>query len=105
MNICSKYGEVGQALSKKIEEIKQEKNEDYSTFKMECIQFEERLAVEKIEPPCLDCDDCMTFVENRRIVYGYLFEGKDKQWVIEQEQYVKRQGALIKSLDTLIQFM
>lgn len=90
MDMCSKYGMVAQALSETIEEIKQGKSEDYSTFKMECIQFEERLEAREIEPPCLDCDDCMTFVENRRIVYGYLFDGKEQKWVIEQEQHVRK---------------
>lgn len=98
MDMCSQYGKVAQALSKKIEEIKQEKNEDYSNFKMECRQFEEKLAAEKIEPPCVNCDECLRFRENIRIVYGYLFEGKDKQWVIEQEQYVKKARGIDKIL-------
>ena len=94
MDICSNYGVVAQALSKTLEEIKQGKSEDYSTFKRMCIQLEEQLEAGKIEPPCLMCDECLTFRENRRIVYGFLFEGKDQQWVIEQEQYIRKARGL-----------
>ncbi len=98
MDMCSQYGKVAQALAKKIEEIKQGKKKDYSNLKMDCRQFEEKLAAEKIEPPCVNCDECLRFRENIRIVYGYLFEGKDKQWVIEQEQYVKKARGIDKIL-------
>lgn len=99
MNMCSKYGEVAQALSKKIEEIKQGKIEDYSTFKMQCIEFEEKLAAGKIEPPCVNCDECLRFRENKQIVYSYLFKGKGKQWVIELEQCVKKTRGIDKILE------
>lgn len=94
MDSCSNYGVVAQALSKTLEEIKQGKVEDYSTFKMLCIELEKQLKVGEIEPPCLMCDNCLMFVENRRIVYGFLFNEKDRQWVIEQEQYVRKARGL-----------
>ncbi len=94
MDNCSNYGVVAQALSKTLEEIKQGKSKDYFTFKMMCIQLEKQLEAGEIEPPCRMCDECLTFVENRRLVYGYLFDGKDQQWVIEQEQYVRKARGL-----------
>lgn len=90
MDSCAIYGGVAQVLSKTIEEIKQGEYKDYNNLKMMCILLEKKLESGEIEQPCLDCDDCMTFVENRWIVYGYLFEGEDKQWVKEQEQYVRK---------------
>lgn len=61
---------------------------------MLCIQLEKQLEVGEIDSPCVNCDECLTFMENRRIVYGYLFAEKDLQWVIEQEQYVRKARGL-----------
>lgn len=94
MDICYKYGEVAHSLSKTLEEIKQGKSENYSTLKMNFIQLEKQIESGEIEPPCVMCNYCLTFRENKRIVYGYLFENKDKQWVIEQEQYVRKARGL-----------
>jgi len=94
MDSCSYFSVVAQAFTKTLEDIKQGKSEDYSILTRMCILLEEKLEAGIIEPPCLMCDDCMTFVENRRIVYGYLFEGKDQQWVKEQDQHVRKARAL-----------
>src|SRR5689334_5978793 len=94
MDSCAIYGWVALVLSKTIEEIKEGKTQDYRNLKMRCIILETKLEWGEIEQPCLDCDDCMTFVENRWIVYHYLFKGKDQQWVKEQEQYVRKARGL-----------
>ncbi|HHY2677077.1 TPA: hypothetical protein ACV439_005081 [Bacillus toyonensis] len=94
MGSCSDYGLIAQGLTKTLEEIKQGKFEDDFTFKIVCIQFELQREAGEIEPPCLECDECMTFLENSRIVYGYWFQEKDQQWVIEQEQFFRKARVL-----------
>ncbi|MEK3726605.1 hypothetical protein [Lysinibacillus sp. FSL W8-0953] len=94
MDSCFNYGIFAQYLNMILKEIKQGKTDDYSTYKIYYIKLEEQLESGEFEPPCLDCDECLTFVENRRIVYGYLFNEKDLQWVIEQEQFVRKARGL-----------
>ncbi|MEK3685013.1 hypothetical protein [Paenibacillus sp. FSL R10-2736] len=89
MDSCSIYGVLAQAFSMILEDIKLGKSIDNHTLKIDCINLERQLETE-FEEPCLDCDGCMSFVENRRIVYGYLFKNKDQQWVIQQYQHVRK---------------
>ncbi|MGO4695508.1 hypothetical protein AB4Z50_14645 [Paenibacillus sp. 2TAB26] len=106
MDSCAVFGVVAQVLSKTIEEIKQGEFKDYNNLKVICILLERKLEFGEIDQPCLDCDDCMTFVENRRTVYGYLFLGKDQQWVKEQEQHVRKargQDQILRHLYSSIQ--
>ncbi|NRF95827.1 hypothetical protein HQN89_34000 [Paenibacillus frigoriresistens] len=81
---------MGQIFERTIEEIARDANEDYNELQELCIAYERECLAGGIEKPCLECDACMTFVETQRIVYGYLFDGKDRQWVEENTQYVRK---------------
>lgn len=94
MNGCSYFGIIARALSNAIEKIKVGISEDHYDLKLLCIDIERLVTSQKIEPPCLNCDECMMYVENRHIMYGYWVDGKGKQWVLEQEQYFRKAWGL-----------
>lgn len=94
MGSCYNYGMLARLFDKILEEIKQGIAEDYTPFKVQCVILEEQIESGEVKPPCYNCDECLMFVENKRIVYGYLFYEKDLQWVIEQEQYVRKARGL-----------
>jgi hypothetical protein len=101
---CARYEVMAEVFTQTIEDIVQKKHRDYKVLKGLCLAYVRDLLNGDIDRPCMECDACMTFLETERIVYGYLFDGKDQKWVIEQFQHVKKArglDAILRHLDSI----
>ncbi|MBO2945264.1 hypothetical protein JJQ72_14900 [Paenibacillus sp. F411] len=89
MDSCNKYGLMAEVYAQIIEKIIHNSNVKHYILRGFCEIYETELLYE-IDPFCLNCDACITFLENQRIVYGYLLHGNDQMWVKKQEQHLRK---------------
>ncbi|MBX4149175.1 hypothetical protein [Paenibacillus lautus] len=98
---CSFYGLVAQVLFKTLKEIREGRAGDYLILKTMCLDLEEQIEQGEMEHPCLECENCLMFMQSKRVAYGYLFYGKEQKWVIEEEQQLRKLKGVIRNLQNL----
>ena len=101
MNNCELLGIVANIYEETIEEIIQNSTLGVDPFTERLIEIDEEIAERggNINNICWECDNCITFIENRKLLYDYLFGVGSVQLLIEMRQHIRR----ARSIDQVLQ--
>lgn len=100
MNNCESFGRIANFYWEIIERIILDRMLDEEDFQDYIVNYGEDIA--KIEGIphniCWNCDNCITFVENRKLLYEYLVNGESVDLLIQNRQYTRKARSLDQAL-------
>lgn len=101
MNNCELLGLVANIYEETIEDIIQNSTLGVEPLKERLIDIDKEIAERggNINDICWECDNCITFLENRKLLYNYLFGGASVQLLIEMRHHIRT----ARSIDQMLQ--
>lgn len=89
MDNCKHYKILGELYTRVIDNIVSDRGTSEITACIDSIIAYKTLNLGEGETsPCMDCDACLTYVETKKLVYGYVMQQKGATWVKEQMHLV-----------------